>query len=158
MYQRLGGCNTSIMVQHCSQHRAPGTVVVWTTVTSFVPTASSAVTPFFWERNVARKVKVFFATIGRELLPLALFLLAHCGARKVLFTGLVVYGGVIAYFILSNGNEQARPSHDAAKPARTICKSTETKLVMPHPVLYASNRSKEYLSDTLCGINCGRGL
>ena len=31
-------------------------------------------------------------------------------------------------------------------------------LVIPHPVLYAFNRSKEYLSHTLCGINCGRKL
>ena len=32
------------------------------------------------------------------------------------------------------------------------------KLVMPHPVLYTLNGIREYLSHTLCGINCGRRL
>ena len=72
---------------------------------------------------------------------------------------MVGYGGVIAYVLLSNGNKQAHPSHDTAKRVRATQNSTETKLVMPHPVLYAFNRSKEYLSHTLshtlCGINCG---
>ena len=104
------------------------------------------------------KSKSFFATFGRELLPLKLLLLAHYGARKVLFTGLAECGGVMAYCLLSNGNKQAHPSHDTAKPARATHKSTETKLVMPHPVRYAFNRSKEYLSHTLCCISCGRRL
>ena len=66
-----------------------------------------------------------------------------------LFTGLVGYGGVIADCLLSNGNKQAHPSYDTAKPARATHKSTETKSVMPHPVRYAFNRRKEYLSHTL---------
>ena len=40
---------------------------------------------------------------------LKLLLLAHCGARKVLFTGLVECGGVILYFLLNNGKKQAHP-------------------------------------------------
>ena len=107
------------------------------------------------------KSESFFATVGRELLPLKLLLLTHHGARNVLFTGLAEYGGGIAFcLVLSNGNKQAHPSHDTAKPARATHTSTETKLVMPHSVLnlYAFNRSKEYLSHTLCGINCGRRL
>ena len=118
-----------------------------------------AYTGNYGERKVARKFK-FFAILGRELLALKLLLLAHYGARKVVLTGLVRYGGVIAYFLLSNGNKQAHPSHDTAKPARATRthKSTETQWVMPHPVLYAFNRSKEYLSRPLCGIICGRRI
>ena len=46
----------------------------------------------------------------------------------------------------------------ASTPFTQHRESTETKLVIPHPVLYAFNRSKEYLSHTLCGINRGRRL
>ena len=60
-----------------------------------------------WEQKITRKV--FFATFGRELVLVKLLLLAHFGARKDLFTGLVECGGMILYLLLSSGKNQAHP-------------------------------------------------
>ena len=76
-----------------------------------------------------------FATFRQELLPLKLLLLAHYGARKVLFTGLAERGGVIVNCLLSNGKKQAHPSYHTAKPARATHRVSRNELVVPHPVL-----------------------
>ena len=80
------------------------------------------------------------------LLPLKLLLLAHYGTRKVLFTGLAECGGVIAYYILSNGNNQAHTSHDTAKPDRATHKKHGNQVGdAAFGATCAFNTSKEHL-------------
>ena len=62
-------------------------------------------------------------------------------------------------FFIEQRQQASTPfSHVTAKPARATHESTEAKLVMPYPVLFAFNRSKEYLCHTLFGMKCGRRL
>ena len=85
---------------------------------------------FVWERQGVKKVKKKI-NFWSGTLPGKLLLLAHYGARKVLFTGLVDCGGVIVHYLMSNGKNQAHPSHHTAKPTRATQKSRRSKLV-PH--------------------------